>query len=84
MKEGWVKILEINPAIAPKGCEKLVRQAQEDMSDGKIHVFKGNYIGVAPDDPSDTYDLNKEYIENENSSAPTFHYVLKDIITVTH
>ena len=84
MKAGWVKILEINSAIAPKGCEKLVQQAQEDMSAGKIHVFKGDYIGVAPDDPSDTYDLNKEYIENENSSAPTFHYVLKDIITVTH
>jgi basic membrane protein A len=84
LKEGWVKMMEINSAIAPKGCKELVQQAEKDMSKGRIHVFKGDYIGVDPDDPSDTYDLNKEYIENEKSSAPTFHYVLKDIITVTY
>lgn len=83
LKEGWVEMMEINPAIAPKGCKKLVDDAVNDMSKGRIHVFKGDYIGVDPDDPSDTYDLNKEYFENQQSSAPTFHYVLKDIITVT-
>ena len=49
---------------------------------GRIDVFRGDYIGVNPDDPNDTYDLSKGYKENENSSAPTFHYVLKDVITV--
>ena len=52
------------------------------MSNGKTHVFKGDYVGVDPNDPSDTYDLNDEYVENKEQSAPTFHYVLKDVITV--
>ncbi len=82
-KEGWVKMLEINAAVCADDTEKLVNDAIKDMSKGKTHVFKGDYIGVDPDDPSDTYDLNTEYIENKNSSAPTFHYVLKDIITIS-
>lgn len=81
-KEGWVKMLEVNPAVAPDGSEKLVSNAIKDMSKGRIHVFKGDYVGVDPDDPSDTYDLNTEYIENNDASAPSFHYVLKDIITI--
>ena len=84
MKEGWVKMLEINSAIAAKGSEKLVKDAIKDMNKGRIHVFMGDYIGVDPEDPDDTYDLRKEYVENEKSSAPTFHYVLKDVITITY
>ncbi len=45
-------------------------------------VFKGNHIGVNPDDPSDTIDLKNGYIENRNTSYPMFHYILTDIITV--
>ena len=81
-KEGWVEMLELNPAIAPDGASKIIEDAISDMSNGKTHVFKGDYVGVDPTDQSDTYDLNKEYIENEKQSAPTFHYVLKDVITV--
>ena len=47
---------------------------------GDIHVFSGNYRGSDPNDPSDTIDLSKtEYIENKDSSAPTFHYVIDGI-----
>ena len=35
-----------------------------------------------PNDPNDTYDLNEPYIECRKSSAPIFHYILNDIITV--
>ena len=45
-------------------------------------MFEGDYIGVNPEDPSDTCDLREEYEENRYSSAPTFHYVLQDIITI--
>ena len=45
-------------------------------------VFQGDYIGVNPDNPSEKIDLKEGYIENEYSSAPTFKYILKDIITV--
>ena len=49
---------------------------------GNINVFQGDYIGVNPDNPSEQIDLKEGYIENEYSSAPTFKYILKDIITV--
>ena len=45
-------------------------------------IFRGDYIGVDPDDPSDTCDLRSGYIENENTSYPLFHYILTDIITI--
>lgn len=81
-KEGWVEMLELNPAIAPDGADKLIEDAISDMSSGSTHVFKGDYVGVDPNDPNDTYNLNDEYVENKERSAPTFHYVLKDVITV--
>ena len=45
-------------------------------------MFQGDYIGVNPYDETDTYDLNQGYEENADSSAPTFGYVLKDVITI--
>ena len=45
-------------------------------------AFRGNYIGVNPDDSSDTCDLHSGYIENKHTSYPTFHYYLFDIITI--
>jgi len=49
---------------------------------GKLQVFQGEYTGVNPDDPSDTINLREGYYENGNSSAPTFHYILKDVIPI--
>ena len=54
----------------------------EQFKKGNINVFQGDYIGVNPDNPSEQIDLKEGYIENEYSSAPTFKYILKDIITV--
>jgi len=48
----------------------------------RIKVFKGDYIGVDPDDPSDTIDLNNGYDECASSSAASFNYVLKGVITI--
>ena len=45
-------------------------------------VFKGDYTGVDPDDPSDTINLKNGYTENENTSYPLFHYILSDVITI--
>ena len=39
-------------------------------------------MGVDPEDPNDTIDLRQGYRENAGSSWPTFHYLLKDVITV--
>ena len=80
--QGWVEMLELNRVVAPIGTQKKIDETIEAFHQGKIHVFQGNYIGVNPYDESDTYDLNQGYEENADSSAPSFGYVLKDVITI--
>ena len=80
--EGWVDMLELNSYIAADGSKERLEKLEKEFSKGKIEVFKGNYVGVDPFDEKNTCDLSKGYKENEKSSAPTFNYVLKDVITV--
>ena len=79
---GWLEMLMLNELIAAEGSQELIDSLIEEFKNGKNDVFKGDYIGVDPDDPSKTVDLSGGYIENERSSAPRFKYVLKDVITV--
>ena len=81
-EEGWVEMLELNSLVAAKGSDEKIEELKEEFRKGKIEVFKGDYTGVNPDDPNDTYDLNKGYKENSEHSAPTFHYVLQNVITI--
>ena len=78
----WVATTELNRTIAPKDSGDVIADTVERLRNGKLNVFSGNYKGVDPNDPNDTYDLNEPYIECRKSSAPTFHYILNDIITV--
>lgn len=80
--QGWVEVTGLNRRIAANGTESAMNRAIEGLSNGEISVFKGDYVGVDPEDPTDTVDLSQGYVENERTSWPTFHYVLKDIITV--
>lgn len=79
---GWVDMLVLNEHEVADGTAEKVDEIIEDLKKGKIEVFKGNYIGVDPFNPDATYDLSKGYKENATSSAPTFHYVLQDVITI--
>lgn len=79
---GWVDMLALNERVVAEGTEEQIEKLVKQFEKGKIDVFNGDYIGVDPFDENDVYDLNKGYTENEFSSAPTFHYVLKDVITV--
>lgn len=81
-KEGWVKMLELNHVIAAKGSREVMEKTIKDLEKGKCKVFYGDYTGVDPENEKDTCDLREEYPENDTSSAPTFHYVLKDVIEV--
>ena len=78
----WVQMMEINDHIAPAGTQnqidKLIRQF---ATTGKT-VFQGAYTGKNPYDPSDTIDLTEGFEENKDASAPSFGYVLDDVITV--
>lgn len=76
----WVRMLSLNDAVAAKGTQQMIEKSIALFKKGDIHVFSGNYRGSDPNDPSDTIDLSKtEYIENKDSSAPTFHYVIDGI-----
>ena len=81
-REDWVSILTLNSAIAPRGAKAMVESTEASLSAGTCPVFIGDFIGVDPVDATDTWDLRTEYRENEFSSAPTFHYVLQDVIIV--
>lgn len=80
--KGWVKILDTNEAIVADGTDEAINQLIKDFKNGDVHVFQGMYTGTNPFDSADKIDLGTEYIENQHSSAPTFNYVLDDVITV--
>lgn len=81
-EKGWVEMLEVNELIAAEGTDAKIAELIEAFKNGEIEVFKGDYIGVDPYDETDVYDLRQGYEENASQSAPSFHYVLKDVITV--
>ncbi len=81
----WVEVLELNQQIAAEGTQEamdsaIARFRREKGSDD--FVFRGDYVGVNPNDPSDTCDLRSGFVENEFCSHPSFGYILSDIITI--
>ncbi len=82
LKEGWVRILDVNRAILPDNVDSIINETVNGLENGTIQVFSGPFIGANPDNENDTVDLSIPYIENEKTSAPTFRYVLKDVIKV--
>lgn len=78
----WVQMLEVNHKPAAPGTEEKVRAAVQAFKKGKVSVFQGDYIGVNTNDENEIYDLRKEYKECANASAPSFCYILKDVITI--
>lgn len=81
--KGWVEMVDLNLQVAAEGTQEAMDKAINRFKYNSVDfAFKGNYVGVDPDDPSDTIDLRDGYIENANTSYPTFHYILSDIITI--
>ena len=82
-EKGWVEMVDLNQQVAAPGTQEAMNAAIEKFRRGKNDfVFKGHYTGVDPDNPSDTFDLTKGYRENDNTSYPLFHYILKDVVFV--
>ena len=81
-KENWVEMTKLNTAILPEGAQDRLKAVIEDLKNGKRQVFKGDYTGLNPDNPKDTVDLRGGFTENKDSSVSSFHYILKDVITV--
>ncbi len=78
---GWVEMVDLNQQLAAPGTEDAMNAAIEQFRRGKTDfVFRGEYTGVNPEDSSDTCDLRGGFTENADSSFPTFHYILSDVI----
>ena len=80
-EEGWVEMLELNKHAAAEGTEEKMNRAIANLKNRKTSVFSGKYTGVSPTDPTDTIDLSKGYEECKDSSSPSFHWILQDIVT---
>lgn len=81
-EEGWIEMLELNRVVATIGTDKKIDETIEALNKGTLEVFKGDYVGVDPYDENHTIDLRDGYEENADCSAPSFAYVLKDVITI--
>ncbi|MCR5672483.1 MAG: BMP family ABC transporter substrate-binding protein [Lachnospiraceae bacterium] len=82
-ESGWVEMEDLNLQAVYSGTQQAMDYTIDKFKNGNVDfVFKGDYIGTDPDDPDDKIDLKNGYIENENTSYPTFHYILSDIITI--
>ncbi len=79
-EQGWVELLELNKQVAVEGTEEKINQLIDAFKKEKVNVFKGNYIGVSPDNPSDTIDLSLGYKEMSESSSPSFRYILQECV----
>jgi basic membrane protein A len=81
-KENWVEMTKLNTGILPEKAQDHLNETIQNLRDGKVQVFKGDYTGINPNDPKDTVDLRGGFTENKDSSVSSFHYILKDVITV--
>ncbi|MCR5495816.1 MAG: BMP family ABC transporter substrate-binding protein [Treponema sp.] len=76
----WVQMLELNEIIAAEGSRKLIDDTVNAFKKGHLPVFIGNYVGKNPYNINDTCNLEKEFKENETRSAPSFCYILDDVV----
>lgn len=81
-EKGWVQMVELNDSIVADGSQERIDDTIKLMEKGKVTVFQGSYTGTDPFDPEDKIDLRNGFQENAYGSAPSFHYVLDDVITV--
>lgn len=84
-EKGWIEMLDLNRQVAAMGTQEAMDAAIEKFKRGNgDFVFKGDYRGVNPENPSDMCDLRNGYVENEKTSYPLFHYILEDVITIVN
>lgn len=81
-EEGWCDMIGLNKLIAAPGTKEVIDSKIKQFKSKGIIVFEGNYMGVNPFDPDDIWNLRNPYIENALQSAPSFNYVLRDVISV--
>ncbi|MBP5607306.1 MAG: BMP family ABC transporter substrate-binding protein, partial [Lachnospiraceae bacterium] len=82
-EKGWVEMVDLNQQVCAPGTPEAIDKAIELFTRSNAEtIFKGDYTGIDPDDPSNTINLKNGYIENAETSYPLFNYILKDIIII--
>ena len=79
---GWVEILEPNTTLIAPGTQEKLEETVQEIIRENIQIFRGDYIGVNPENAADTIDLRAGYTECSTSSCPTFRWVLQDVIEI--
>ena len=80
--KGWIEMIGLNQLIAAPDTQAEMEKIIKRFKAGTLEAFKGNYIGENPFDSNDVWDLRKPFPENSERSAPSFGYVLRDVIEV--
>ena len=81
-EQDWIQMLALNEFTAAEGSRECIDTLVQKFKRKQLQVFCGEYTGTDINDPSDKIDLRKGYQEYEKSSAPSFHYILDDVITI--
>ena len=82
IQNNWVEIIGQNKLKMAEGTPERIQEEIEKFKNGRESIFKGEYIGINPNAKPNTWNLRKPYEENATRSAPSFSYVLKDVIFV--
>lgn len=80
--EGALEILDLNQNLAAENTQEAINAAIEVVKKDPAAAFRGDYTGTNPDNADDTISLSSGYIENAESSAPSFYYLLDDVIEI--
>ncbi len=83
--EGWVAMTDLNTAIAAEGTQDKIDELVDAFASNSLSatdIYVGDYTATNPWDDTDTIDLSDGYAENSTQSAPSFYWVLDNIITV--
>ena len=81
-EKNWIEMIGLNTLIAAPGSSEEMEKIIKQFKSNSIEVFKGNYIGENPFDKNDIWDLRTPFPENKSRSAPSFCYVLRDVIEI--
>ena len=82
IKNNWVEIIGQNEIKMAAGTTQRIQEEIEKFKNGRESIFQGEYIGMNPNANPKSWDLRTPYEENAKRSAPSFSYVLKDVIII--
>lgn len=83
-EKGWISVLDLNEFSVADHTLQKIEEVQNKMKKksghSEIQVFSGNYTGI--NSKGQIINLQKPYVENKNSSYPTFDYILNEVIEI--